>query len=132
MNAYQMSSPTEPGFIRGWWFYFDVEGHQVAVHGSALTGRERIWIDDEEVVNMISWQFRTEHRIAVDGRPLIVEFAMEDWKTGHVSCELKSDGARIAFAESRLMDTRSFWKSMAIGMASGAVVGWVVALVLGI
>ena len=124
MNAKIMQHDIEAGVRNGFWFFFDVDGHQVSVHNSALSGRERVWVDDELVVNRLSWSKYSEHTVDVGGRAVEVAIALPSLKTPRMTCTLSHAGEQIACAEKEIKPGGpvSIWMiaaSVLLGMAAG-------------
>ncbi len=107
----------EMSTLNGAWFYFDVDGHEIKVWGSTVTGRETIWIDGEEVVNRLSWKLKTRHHIQVEDRELIVEFAVLNVLSGRLGCSIFEGDERVAFAEQAFEASKNpWWIGVLIGL----------------
>jgi hypothetical protein len=118
-----MNKDVEVGLRNGFWFFFEVEGHQVSIHNSALSGREKIWVDDELVANHLSWSKRSQHVMDIGSRPFDITIATPSLTSGRVICTLSHNGKEIARAEKQLNTRKtSPWAlvaSVLIGMAVG-------------
>ena len=131
MNAKIMDQEIEAGIRNGFWFFFEIDGHQVTVHNSAISGRERIWVDDNLVASGISWLKTSRRSIEIDGRPVEVNLSLPSWLVARVTCTLRHNGEQIAFAEKELRADKptSPW-AIATSVLLGMVAGYAVVRVL--
>ena len=113
----------------GWWFFFEHQGHQIAVNGSAWTGRERVWLDDQLVSDVYSFGLTTRHDFVVDGVNCQVVFKIESILKGTVGCEFVSGGQVLHSAAMGLSTEpgKNAWWSMLAGLLFGALGGYVIA-----
>ena len=123
MNAIPMDQDIKVDLRNGFWFFFEVDDHQVTVHNSALTGRETIWVDDERVDSRTSWGKRSTRTVEVAGRTIEVELTAPNWAVVEVSCVLRHDGQEIARSVKKLkLNKASNWAvigSLFLGGAAG-------------
>jgi len=82
---------------RGWWFYFNLGSHQIAVHNSAWTGIERVFVDDEVVARKISILTRSRIPFRLDDRDFTVELRIVDfWTNPRMECLLFEGDQELA------------------------------------
>ena len=127
MNAKIMEQDVEPGFRNGFWFFFEIDGHQVTVHNSAISGRERIWVDDELVASGITWRKTSRRTIEIDGRPVEVVLSLPSLLKARMTCELRHNGEQLAYAEKEVRTDKpvSPW-AIATSVLMGMVAGYAV------
>jgi hypothetical protein len=82
---------------KGWWFYFNLGPHQIAVHNSAWTGIERVFVNDEQVARKISILTRSRIPFRLDDRDFTVELRVVDfWTNPRMECLLFEGDQEIA------------------------------------
>lgn len=112
----------------GYWFYFDDEGTQIAAHGSALSGKEAVFIDGEIASTKRSFSRKSTHDFQYQEHYYQVVFFMESMLKGTLSCSLYKDGNLVS-ATKKSYTTKNFpLKSFLIGTAIGAVFGYLLIL----
>ena len=109
---------------QGYWFYFDDEGTQIAAHGSALSGKENVFIDGEIASTKRSFKRKSTHDFQYKGHNYQVVFFMESILTGTLSCSLYKNAELIsATTKSYAMKTFN-WQIFLTAMAVGAICGY--------
>ena len=132
MNAKIMEQDVEAGIRNGFWFFFELDGHQVTIHNSAISGRERVWVDDELVATGITWRKTSRRTIEIDGRPVEVVLSLPSLLVARMTCELRHNGEQLAYAEKEVRPDKpvSPW-AIVVSVLLGAAAGyWGVRLVL--
>ena len=122
MQATIMNQDIEPGIRSGFWFFFDIDGRRVTVHNSAISGRERLWVDDELVAKRISWSKTNQHILDINGRAVGVTIALPSLRVPRVTCTVSHGGEQIAVAESVIgtCEPVSPWTLAASALLGGA------------
>lgn len=121
-SALERTVSTRSVLSRGFWFYFEHKGHRIAVHNSAWTGRERVYVDDELVATTLSFRTRSRLPFMLDDEPLAVELRVVDlWTRPRVEC-LLFDGETL-LAHERLAYSTSHKTSVQYALLMGAVMG---------
>jgi len=109
----------------GYWFYFDDEGTQIAAHGSALSGKETVYVDREIASTKRSYKRTSTHDFQYKGHNYQVVFFMESMLKGTLSCSLYKDGKPLSTTR-KSYSIKSFgWKIFFISMAIGAAFGYI-------
>lgn len=109
---------------QGYWFYFDDEGTQIAAHGSALSGKEIVFIDGEIASTKRSFRRKSNHDFEYKGRNYQIVFFMESILNGTLYCSLYKAGELLSTtSKSYSMKTFS-WKTFLTAMAVGAICGY--------
>ncbi len=86
----------KPSARHGYWFYFDIEGIKITAFGSAFSGKEIIFIDDDIVSECRSYRVSNGHKFEYQGSQYEVRFTMQNILTGNLICEVFKDGKKIA------------------------------------
>ena len=120
MSANTENHKLEASISKGYWFFFEVEGQQISVHASALSGRKRIWLDDE-VVNDGSWRLKSKHQIMVNNKSFYLELKIQSIIKGELICNLYEGETRVASAQSRL---KFYWRKAALIFLGSAIAGF--------
>ena len=94
------------------------------MHNSAISGRERIWVDDELVASRISWSKKSRHSLDLDGRAVNVTIALPSFRVPRVTCTVSHGDEQLAYAESTIASCEpvSAWTlagSALLGAAAG-------------
>lgn len=63
----------------GLYMPFMYKGHQIVVHNAAWSFREKIWVDDQLVVNQPTFAMTATHTIDVAGDPMTITFGYKDY-----------------------------------------------------
>ena len=109
----------QSGLINGFWYYFDIDGQKITINASIWSGRERIWIDDVEVVNVISFRFRTTHQVELASGPLTIQLGY-GWN-GALFASLCRGDTEIARQEQGTMLTAVLVVAFLLGVATAIV-----------
>jgi seryl-tRNA synthetase len=78
----------------GYWFFFDIEGHQIAANG-VMSGKESVYVNDELVSKKWSF-FGTKHYFKINNTDYLIDFEMASQFRGEVQCRLFKEGTLIA------------------------------------
>ena len=124
MKTNTISQNTAASWIKGYWFYFEIDEHQISVHCSIWTGRRRIWIDDDEIVNIIPWRLKTNHEITINGQRYRLKIAYKKLLTC-LSCTASLEEKQVAYAETALLTKKQFWIGVLAFFLGGAVSGFI-------
>ncbi|CAM3830724.1 hypothetical protein [Parendozoicomonas haliclonae] len=93
MTAYSHQKDAQPqtaSITNGYWFYFEVDGHNVAVFCSAISGQETVFVDDEIVSNFRNLlKMDARHTFQIDGVEYKIIIRTEKLLTGQISCTLR-------------------------------------------
>lgn len=120
----QETKKQDVSLSNGFWFYFDHEGMQIAAHGSALSGKETIFVDSEIVSAKRSFSRSSHHDFTHNGHNYQVIFFMESILKGILSCSLYKDGELVS-TTSKSYPMKPFnWKSFWLALAAGFIVGY--------
>ncbi len=132
---------TEPtaGTFSGYWFFFEHAGHRLAVHLSAWSGLETVYVDGEPVSERRNWGLRSDHALVVDGEPLTVRVDIESYLAMRVGVSLLAGGRVLARqsrqhplgARSRAAMAWQFVGGLAGGVAGYWTVAWLADLLRG-
>jgi len=108
----------------GYWFYFEDEGTQIVAHGSALSGKETVFVDREIVSTKRSFSRKSIHDFHYKGHAYQIVFFMESILSGTLSCSLYKNGELIS-ATTKSYSIKTFnWKTFLIAMTVGAIIGY--------
>lgn len=108
----------------GYWFYFDDKGTQIAAHGSALSGKETVFIDGEIASTKRSLSRKSTHDFQYKGHNYQIVFFMGSVLKGTLSCSLYKEGELVT-ATTKSYSTQTFrWKIFFAAMAVGALCGF--------
>jgi len=72
----------------GYWFFFNYQNHEIVVYCSAISGREIVYVDEQEVSNKRSLRMNTVHEFAVDGNQLRIDITLKSLLGTEVRCML--------------------------------------------
>lgn len=81
----------------GYWFYFQHESVEIAVHGSAWSGKETVYLNDNPVSeqrNLTS--LNSKHQFRHEGKEYRVKFAVISTLRGELECHLEVDGELLS------------------------------------
>ncbi|WP_218313064.1 hypothetical protein [Alteromonas antoniana] len=70
----QHNNPVTFSFRDGLFMPFMYKGHQIVVHNASWSFKEKVWIDDELVVNQNGFAMSSTHDIVVEGDTLALTF----------------------------------------------------------
>lgn len=108
----------------GYWFYFEDEGTQIVAHGSALSGKEAVFIDGEIASTKRSFKRKSSLEFQCQGHNYQVVFFMESILTGTVSCSLYKEGELVSSTTKSYTTKTFYWKTFFTAMAVGAIFGF--------
>jgi len=129
---------TEPGINvwEGMWFHFEIDGDQVSVHGSAWSGAEKVWVNDNLVSETRTLtSLASVHYIRVGERDLEVHLRTADILRGSYEVEICHAGERLRYSRLSyipddqstgrflLMHSWPSWKLLLPAWVVGAIVG---------
>lgn len=85
----------------GYWFYLTgnepgTAEPRIVAFGSALTGKEIVFVNDEIVSSIRSFTRKSQHRFTHEGHRYELAFNMESILTGKLTCSLTKDGTPLA------------------------------------
>jgi hypothetical protein len=119
-------------FRNGYWFFFNDGEDRIAVFGSAMTGKEKVFFNDELVSEHRSLGFNSCHRFERGGRSYEILFLVTNLMRGAIEC-IALSGDRVIGRETKAFytDTRKgFWTRIALFFAGGLFFGIGVAAIL--
>lgn len=119
-----------PSLSNGYWFYFHDEGTPITAFGSALSGRERIFIGEELISSQRSWNFNTCHKFTHNGSDYEIEFRTTNWLKGELVCSLKKNGVLLDTATKAYAttpDNAFSWRKFLLSVLYGGIFGFCVA-----
>lgn len=134
MTKVTMDTQLEANFKNGWWFFFEVDGHQVTHHSSSLTGRERIWVNDDLVVNRIGWGIFNTHSFKVGSRDAKICTGFKQPLhifTSRVDVELYLDGVLQERVFKQFVAGKKLAWEFMIGACAGIAIGFFLRSILG-
>lgn len=116
---------------KGYWFYFEHEGHDISVHGSAWSGKEAVYVDNHPVSDIRNLTSLTgEHHFVIDNNQYHLTIKMTSILRGTMEVTLRCND-KIVGVESKSYATKTngkkVIKELLILMAAGAVVGYLFA-----
>lgn len=79
----------------GYWFHFEDGENDITVNASAISGRERIYVNDELVSDKVRWKLKSHHDIDYQGVPYQVRFKVTDILGGKLECAVSKGGTEI-------------------------------------
>ncbi len=89
----------------GYWFYFEVNGIEIAAHGSAYSGKETIYVNDNPVSEQRNlFNVSTTHTFKHSGKQYQVTFQVSNVFTGKVECNLFEEGQLQATQNKAFID----------------------------
>ena len=84
-------------FINGYWFYFQDGDTDIAVHGSAWSGRETVYVNDNPVSSKRELlKFTSDHYFTHNAHEYQVRYHLKNVLTGSLECEVYRDGKLLA------------------------------------
>jgi len=70
----------------GYKFYFQDGDNQIACFGSAFTGKEEVYINDDLVSSKRSLGLKSKHQFYLEKMDYQIEYTMKNYLTGRVEC----------------------------------------------
>ena len=107
-------------FKNGYWFFFQDGDDRIAVFGSAMTGKEKVFFNDELVSSHRSLGFNSCHRFEKDGKSYEVLFLVTSLMRGAIEC-IALTGNRVIGRETKAFytDTRKGFGARIAAFFSG-------------
>ena len=88
---------SSPNFIDGYWFYFNDGDTDIAVHGSAWSGKETVYVNDNPVSSKRELlKTVSEHQFVHSGHQYQVRYHITSLMRGDLQCEVFKDGELLA------------------------------------
>lgn len=94
--------------------FFDVGEHVIRVEASYLTGKERVYVDDELVSEKLTWRFQSEHHFNLDDKSVTVRLKVASMLTGPVAITLIVNGEEV---DADIWDLKRIFKTTTSGQA---------------
>jgi hypothetical protein len=113
---------------KGFWFYFDHEGNDISVHGSAWSGKETIYFNNKEVSssrNLTS--FSGTHQFTENQNNYRVEVKVTSLIKGTVETTLFCNDQQIGKESKSYMKQQSrtaHFRDLLLGVLVGGIVGY--------
>jgi len=82
-------------YTGGYHFYFEVDGHHIHAFGSAKSGKEKIFVDNELVAEKRSLRFKSCLSFVIAENVYEIEFNMVKLFTGELHCTLIKNGTHV-------------------------------------
>lgn len=114
----QYNNPVTFSFRDGLFMPFMYKGHQIVVHNASWSFKEKVWIDDELVVNQNGFAMSSTHDIVVEGDTLALTFGSRN-KLRDVFLEVRHGGQVIYEVSEPLSDGVNARELTAIIIGSG-------------
>ena len=114
---------------KGYWFYFDHEGNDISMHGSAWSGKETVYFNNKSVSSFRNVSKRkSEHSFNENGRVYKVTSNMKSILRGSLEVALYCDGVLVQ-TESVTFATKGYflkdlWKYLLVGAITGGLIGY--------
>ena len=113
----------------GLYLPFMFKGRQIVIHQASWSFREKIWIDDDLVVNEIGIRLTSTHILDVEGDKLVVTFGYQKGMK-EVFVEAKVDD-KVVYELSHKVAEGVKRSSLAISLILGALFGMAVGYLVG-
>lgn len=113
----------------GLYLPFMFKGRQIVIHQASWSFREKIWIDDDLVVNEIGIRLTSTHILDVEGDKLVVTFGYQKGMK-EVFVEAKVDD-KVVYELSHKVAEGVKPSSLAISLILGALFGMAVGYLVG-
>lgn len=129
----QQNAPVSFSFRDGLFMPFIYKGHQVVVHNASWSCKEKVWVDDELVINENGFSMSSTHEIQVAGDTLSLTFGSRN-KLKDVFLEARHKGEVVYEVCERLssgISTRKLITIMLTAGIAGLVVGYLTAALMG-
>ncbi|WP_414828610.1 hypothetical protein [Alteromonas sp. H39] len=129
----QYNNPVSFSYRDGLFMPFMYKGHQVVVHNASWSFKEKVWVDDELVINQNGFAMSSTHEIVVEGDTLALTFGSRN-KLKEVFLEVRC-GEKVVYevseALSNGMNARELTAVMIGSGVAGLVVGYLAASFFG-
>ena len=129
----QQDAPVSFSFRDGLFMPFLYKGHQVVVHNASWSCKEKVWVDDELVINKNGFSMSSTHEIQVAGDTLTLTFGSRN-KLKEVFLEVRKDNQLVYDTSDNLshgIDARKLLMIMVCAGLIGLVFGYLAASVFG-
>lgn len=127
------TTPVSFSFRDGLFMPFLYKGHQIVVHNASWSCKEKVWIDDELVVNESRFSMSSTHEIEVAGDTLSLTFGSRN-KLREVFLEVRN-GDEVVYEVSEVlshgMDARKLTVLIVGAGLAGVAFGYLVASLSG-
>jgi hypothetical protein len=90
MNKIPLNS--QVSLLKGFWFIFRDGDREIAAHGSALSGRERIFVNGQLVSEKRSLSMTSRHQFSWEENMYEIMFHIPRILAGRMECSLMKDG----------------------------------------
>ena len=134
MTKRMMNDDIKPNYRNGWWFFFELNGQQITHHSSALSGRERIWVNDDLVINRIGWGMFNTHEFDVGGTTVKLKSGFTrpfHIFTSRLDAELWQNDELISRQSSQFVSTAKLFWQFVWGCSAGASIAFFIRSVIG-
>lgn len=140
LNQHQLTNRSDNmsqvSLRKGYWFYFDHEGNDISMFGSAWNGKEIVYFNNKPVSEFRNiTKLKSQHRFEAKGRQYKVKTEMKSIMRGTLKVTLECDGDIIDSEEVSYSPKGSFRKEffsknnllfLAACFAIGAALGYFV------
>ncbi|MDY6929686.1 MAG: hypothetical protein SWN10_21630 [Pseudomonadota bacterium] len=93
----QSAAMASPNFIDGYWFYFNDGDTDIAVNGSAWSGKETVYVNDNPVSSKRELlKTVSEHHFVHNGHKYLVRYHITSLMRGNLECEVFKNGELLA------------------------------------
>lgn len=114
---------------KGYWFYFDHEGNDISMHGSAWSGHETVYFNNKPVSSFRNLsKLKSEHNFTENGHVYKVATNMKSILRGTLEVALYCDDELVqtegvTWAKKGSF-TRGLWKYLLSGLIAGGLIGY--------
>jgi hypothetical protein len=112
----------------GYWFFFEDDGNKIAMHGSAISGKETIYVNDEVVSETRNYKFKSDHLFEINGVEYNVEFKMKSMLKGELLCSLYREN-KLLTTESKAYFQKDNKTILLTSLGAGFLVGLTIAFI---
>jgi hypothetical protein len=110
---------------QGYNFLFEDNQHQIRVHGSAVSGKERVYVDHDMVAEKRSFGRRSSLFFTIDNVKYEAEFYVANLLTAETHCTLIKEGTHVAtLKKSYAKSGKSIAKAFLTYFLCGAIAGF--------
>ncbi len=103
----QNKQPATPTLRKGYRFYFTDNDDSIVAYGSALSGKEIVYLNGQVVSEIRSIRRSSEHHFSQNGINYRLRFTMTDLIRGTLECELYRDDELVSRQRQSWMDLAS-------------------------
>jgi hypothetical protein len=123
MKLVKIPASSQFSWSDGLWFIFHDGDRQIAVNASAISGRERVFVNNELVADKRSLGMTSEHQFFFDEITYQVIFKVTNLLTAKLECSLIKDDISIGQFKTSLTNNFSL-KLFFIALSLGFLVGY--------